>query len=66
LEPAEVVPTLRNYDALIFPSYYQGEGHPGVLVEAMMAGLPIITTQFRSIPELVQDGVNGLLMFRSE
>ncbi len=62
LNPAAVIPTLRNYDALVFPSYYQGEGHPGVLIEAMMAGIPAITTAFRSIPELVEDRVNGLLV----
>jgi glycosyltransferase involved in cell wall biosynthesis len=62
LGPEQVVPTLRNYDALVFPTYYQGEGHPGVLIEAMMAGIPAITTAFRSIPELVEDRVNGLLV----
>ena len=62
LDPDDVIPRLRQYDALVFPSYYQGEGHPGVLIEAMMAGLPVITTAFRSIPEVVQDRVNGLLV----
>lgn len=27
-----------------------------------MAGIPVITTRYRSIPELVTDGVNGLLI----
>jgi len=62
LSPETVIPTLRNYDALILPTFYQGEGHPGVLIEAMMARIPVITTKFRSIPELVEDGVNGLLV----
>lgn len=62
LSPDQVVPTLRHYDVLVFPSYYQGEGHPGVVIEAMMAGIPVITTAFRSIPEVVQDRVNGLLV----
>ena len=57
-----VIPTMRTYDALVFPSYYQGEGHPGVLVEAMIAGLPIIASEFRSLPELVEHEVNGLLV----
>jgi glycosyltransferase involved in cell wall biosynthesis len=62
LKPAEVISTMGQYDALVFPSYYVGEGHPGVLIEAMMAGIPAITTRFRSIPEIVEDGVNGLLV----
>jgi glycosyltransferase involved in cell wall biosynthesis len=31
-------------------------------MEAMMAGIAVITTSHRSIPELVQDRVNGLLV----
>ena len=57
-----VISTMQLYDALVFPSFYQGEGHPGVLVEAMMAGLPMIATDFRSVPELVKHEVNGLLV----
>ena len=62
LPQAELLPTLAQYDALIFPSYYSGEGHPGVLIEAMVAGLPIITTRFQALPELVEHGVSGLLV----
>jgi glycosyltransferase involved in cell wall biosynthesis len=61
LQPDAVVSTLRGYDALVFPSFYSGEGHPGVLIEAMMAGIPVIASDFRSIPELVEHHVNGLL-----
>ncbi|RIK42583.1 MAG: hypothetical protein DCC55_08355 [Chloroflexi bacterium] len=62
LKPDDVVSTMAQYDALVFPTYYQGEGHPGVLIEAMMAGIPVISTNFRSIPELIEDGINGLLV----
>jgi glycosyltransferase involved in cell wall biosynthesis len=62
LLPENVVSTLRNYDLLVFPTHYSNEGHPGVLIEAMMAGIPVIATDFRSIPELIQHGVNGLLI----
>ena len=59
---AQVVPTLQTYDALVLPTYYHGEGHPGVLIEAMMAGIPVITTNFRAIPEIIENRVNGLLV----
>ena len=38
------------------------DGIPNVLVEAMAAGVPVVTTAVSGIPELVQDGVNGLLV----
>lgn len=62
LEWTQVIPTLSTYDVLVHPTFYQGEGQPGVLIEAMVAGVPVITTNFRSIPELITDGVNGLLV----
>ncbi|MEZ4656453.1 MAG: glycosyltransferase family 4 protein [Caldilineaceae bacterium] len=62
LKPGTVVTTLRDYDALVLPSTYEGEGHPGVLIEAMMAGIPAIAANFRAIPELIEHGRNGLLV----
>jgi glycosyltransferase involved in cell wall biosynthesis len=37
------------------------EGQPVVLMEAMAYGLPIVATAVGGIPELIQNGVNGLL-----
>jgi len=62
LEPVRVIASIASYDAFVFPTYYQGEGHPGVLIEAMMAGLPVITTNFKSIPDLIEHASNGLLV----
>jgi glycosyltransferase involved in cell wall biosynthesis len=36
------------------------EGMPNVVLEAMAAGLPVITTQVEGVSELIRDGVNGL------
>ena len=38
------------------------EGLPVHLIEAMFAGLPIITTKCRGATELVEDGVNGFVV----
>jgi glycosyltransferase involved in cell wall biosynthesis len=47
-------------DAFCLPSL--GEGIPVVLMEAMACGLPVIATNMMGIPELVEDGVTGLLV----
>jgi glycosyltransferase involved in cell wall biosynthesis len=41
-----------------------GEGIPRVLLEAMSAGVPVITTRVAGIPSLVTHEVNGLLLDR--
>jgi glycosyltransferase involved in cell wall biosynthesis len=35
---------------------------PNVLLEAMALGLPVISTAIAAIPEIVEDGVSGLLV----
>lgn len=56
-----VISTLRGYDALLFPTYYETEGYPGIIIEAYMAGLPVITTNWPSITEIV-DADSGILI----
>jgi glycosyltransferase involved in cell wall biosynthesis len=58
----EVVPTLRQYDALVFPTFMIGEGHSGIILEAYAAGIPVICTRWKALPEIVEDGVSGLLI----
>ena len=53
-------------DVLVFPTYYRPETLGQVLLEAMGAGLPVITTRRAAIPEIVEDGVNGLFVAEQE
>lgn len=53
---------LKEADIFVFPTYYPMEGHPLVIIEAMAAGLPIITTDTGCIKECVIDGENGFII----
>lgn len=61
LAPEQVGPTLRDYDALLLPTYFAGEGIPGIIVEAYGAGIPVIATRWQAIPEIVDEDC-GLLV----
>jgi glycosyltransferase involved in cell wall biosynthesis len=61
-EPERVQELLSGYAALLLPTFHEGEGLPGVVLEAFAAARPVIATRWKEIPELVQDGENGLLI----
>lgn len=52
---------LRSADVFVFPAHTQKEAFGIVLLEAMEAGLPIVTTRGGARSEIIADGVNGLL-----
>ncbi len=48
-------------DIFLFPTSY-GEGCPAVVVEAMGAGLAVISTPVAAIPDIVENGLNGFII----
>ena len=61
IDPEEVPQLLNSYYALLLPTYWISEGYPGVLLEAFSVGLPVITTNWLSIPEIVDETCGVLI-----
>jgi glycosyltransferase involved in cell wall biosynthesis len=61
-ERPDVDQLLRGADLLVFPSLPEGEGMPGVLIEAGMSGLPVIATGVPGVSRVVDDGVTGSIV----
>jgi glycosyltransferase involved in cell wall biosynthesis len=60
LPPADVVEAMDEAAVVVLPSRSEGMGR--VLVEAFCRGRGVVGTRAGSIPDLVEDGVNGLLV----
>ena len=63
---SEISKVFKKHDILIQPSIRAGDGDmdgvPTILIEAMSAGVPVISSNLSSIPELVIDGFSGFLL----
>ena len=62
LRPSQIPAVLADHDVLLLPTYFSSEGYPGVILEAMQCGRPVISTRWRSIPEVVEHEKSGLLV----
>ena len=56
---------MREHDCMCFPTWYSAESFGLVLVEAMAYGMHCVTTRWRTIPELLPEGYDGLVDPRS-
>lgn len=56
----DVGAVLAGFDIFVLPSLW--EGLPYAILEAMRAGLAIVSTDVGGIPEAIEDGVTGLLV----
>jgi colanic acid/amylovoran biosynthesis glycosyltransferase len=66
VDNSEIMRFYREADLFVLPSVTCGDGHkdgiPVVLMEAMACGVPVVSTRLSGIPELVEDGVSGILV----
>ncbi|HIF9275868.1 TPA: glycosyltransferase family 4 protein [Photobacterium damselae] len=65
LSSDSIYEVLSSYDILCLPTRYKGEGYPGVIIEAYSVGIPVLVSNWQAIPEIVQDGIQGLVFDNS-
>jgi glycosyltransferase involved in cell wall biosynthesis len=59
---SESVGIIKNYFAMLFPTFYDGEGFAGTVLDAESAGVPIIASDWKYNSEIVTDDENGYIL----
>lgn len=52
---------LKSYYALLFPTFYDGEGFAGTIIDAFAAGIPVIASDWRYNAEVVENMRTGIV-----
>jgi glycosyltransferase involved in cell wall biosynthesis len=58
----DVAERMRRANLLVFPSAPEGEGMPGVLIEAGLSGLAVVATDVAGVSAVVSDGETGVVV----
>lgn len=57
---------LSGYDLMLFPTYWDGEGFPGIVIDAYIAGLPIIASNWNCNEEVITDKTGVIIPHHDE
>lgn len=53
---------LSEYDVMLFPTFWNGEGFPGIIIDSCIAGLPVIASDWSMNREIIEDGKTGWII----
>lgn len=61
LRNADNYRTINTYDAMLFPTIWSGEGCPGIVIDAYIAGIPILASDWNLNKDYIKEKKTGLL-----
>lgn len=56
------VEVLKDFYLLLFPTYHEGEGFPGTIVDAFAAALPVIASDWNCNGEIIKNSITGKII----
>lgn len=62
IDSEKVYKTISKYDINILPTFYEGEGFPGTIIDSYIAGVPMIVSDWKDLPEFVEEGKTGFIL----
>lgn len=68
IDNENVISIINTYDLFVFPTRFLCEGTPGVIAESLIAGTPILASEFPQVKYLLKDGYDSIFfnMFSQE
>ena len=60
IDPNQAVSVLQNYFLMIFPTRIRTEGHPGSIIDSFSAGVPVLSADWESSKDLINDDTGYL------
>lgn len=61
LQEKESYDTLAAYDVMLFPTYWEGEGFAGIFIDAFIAGLPVICSDWNCNKDFINDELGKVI-----
>lgn len=61
IESSKSVEVMKQYNSLLFPTYYDGEGLAGTIIDAFSSGVPVVASDWRYNKEVVTDKETGFI-----
>lgn len=58
--------TLCRYDMMLFPTYWYGEGFPGIVIDAYIAGVPLIASDWNMNTEVITEKTGVIIPLKDE
>lgn len=58
--------TLATYDMMLFPTYWDGEGFPGIVIDAYISGVPIIASNWSCNEDVVDEKTGVIIPHHNE
>ncbi|WP_288278172.1 glycosyltransferase [uncultured Prevotella sp.] len=62
LRDASNYDVLSSYDMMLFPTYWHGEGFPGIVIDAYISSLPLIASDWNLNKDVIIDGETGWII----
>lgn len=66
IKPEDVYAVLNEYDIMVLPTRYEGEGFPGAILDSYIAGIPVLVSNWKDIASFVESGKSGFVFELNE